>query len=203
MAGSADHNLHSRVVAWLKVVLPLAALAILSTLFLVARTIDPSDAIPYAEVDVAERLREPRMTAPTYSGLTADGAAITLTATEARPDDAQTSGTAKLLTGRLATPDGATSEMAAATASLDQPGQTLSLGGGVRITNSIGWVITTDALTYALDQTDVQSAGPVRATGPLGIVDAGAMRLSQDRANQGAYLLVFTNRVKLIYQPKP
>ena len=32
---------HTRVVGWLKVALPLAALAILSTLFLVARRIDP------------------------------------------------------------------------------------------------------------------------------------------------------------------
>ncbi len=54
--------------------MPLAALAILSTLFLVARTIDPSDAIKFTDLDVEDRLRDPRMTAPTYAGVTSDGA---------------------------------------------------------------------------------------------------------------------------------
>ncbi len=47
-------NTYSRVVAWLKILLPLLALAILSTLFLVARTIDPAQNIPYADVDIDE-----------------------------------------------------------------------------------------------------------------------------------------------------
>jgi lipopolysaccharide export system protein LptC len=81
----ARRDRHSRVVGWLKVALPLAALAILSTLFLLSDRIDPEDALPYAEVDVEELAREPRMTAPTYAGMTTDGAALSLTAVEARP----------------------------------------------------------------------------------------------------------------------
>ena len=81
----ARADFHSRLVGWLKVVLPLAALAILSTLFLLADRIDPTAAIPYAEVDVKDLVRDPRMTAPAYAGTTADGAGITLSATEARP----------------------------------------------------------------------------------------------------------------------
>ena len=42
-------DLHSRLVTWAKVALPLAALAILSTLFLLADRIDPTAAIPYAD----------------------------------------------------------------------------------------------------------------------------------------------------------
>ncbi|MBL9052753.1 MAG: hypothetical protein JNN02_03385, partial [Tabrizicola sp.] len=49
MAGT---DAHTRVVTWLKVLLPLAALAILSTLFLLADQINPDDALPFAEVDV-------------------------------------------------------------------------------------------------------------------------------------------------------
>ena len=55
---------HTRVVGWLKLALPLAALVILSTLFLVADRIDPEDALPYAKVDVEGLARAPRMTAP-------------------------------------------------------------------------------------------------------------------------------------------
>ena len=65
MARRAALDGWSRLVAALKVLLPLAALAILSTLFLVSNRINPEDALPYADVDVEARLREPRITAPT------------------------------------------------------------------------------------------------------------------------------------------
>ena len=42
---------YSRMVAIFKVLLPLAALAILSTLFLLSRTIDPTTTIPFADQD--------------------------------------------------------------------------------------------------------------------------------------------------------
>ena len=58
MAKPPRDNLHSRLVAILKVALPLIALALLSTLFLFSRKIDPEDAIPYATVDVEDRLRD-------------------------------------------------------------------------------------------------------------------------------------------------
>ena len=76
----ARADAHTRVVTWLKIALPLAALAILSTLFLLADKIDPEDALPYAEVDVEDLAREPRMTLPSYAGTTSDGAALSLTA---------------------------------------------------------------------------------------------------------------------------
>jgi len=77
---------YSRVVAWLKVIFPLSALALLSTLFLFARSIDPEQSIPFADVDVKELAREPRITAPEFSGMTADGAAITISAATAKTD---------------------------------------------------------------------------------------------------------------------
>ena len=46
-------KLHSRVVRLATIILPVAALALLSTVFMLARTVDPSDAIPFAEVDVS------------------------------------------------------------------------------------------------------------------------------------------------------
>lgn len=106
MAPPRPDNLHSRLVSWLKVVLPLAALAILSTLFLVARTINPDDAIPYADVDVADRVREPRITAPTWAGITSDGAALSVEAAAARPGQSPgEEGRAAALRARIDTPD--------------------------------------------------------------------------------------------------
>lgn len=193
---------YSRLVGWLKIALPLLALAILSTLFLVARTVDPEDAIPYADVDVAERLREPRMTAPTYAGLTQDGAALTVSAAEARPAAADgTEARALALTGLLETPDGARTELSAAEGQIDTEARQIVLTGGVTVTSSSGWQVQTDRLTAAMDQTDIAAQTSVTATGPGGTVTANQMRLTQSPGVNGQYLLVFNGAVKLIYVP--
>ena len=55
---------HSRVVSWLKVLFPLIALALLSTLFLLSRAIEPQAVIPFADNEVQERLRDQHITGP-------------------------------------------------------------------------------------------------------------------------------------------
>jgi lipopolysaccharide export system protein LptC len=192
---------HSRVVAWLKVALPLAALAILATLFLLADRIDPDDALPYADVDVEDRARAPRMTAPTYAGTTSDGAALTLRAAEARPASERTKAIAQGLVLNLVTPDGARTDLTATTAVLDDPSRRILLTGGVEVTTSSGYRITTDGIAANLDRSGLTSSGPVQANGPAGDLVADSMTLSQDNQTPGAYLLVFKGGVKLIYQP--
>ncbi len=191
---------HSRVVGMAKIVLPLLALAILSTLFLFARTIDPNDAIPYANVDVTDRIREPRLTAPTYAGVTADGAALTLQATEARPDSGA-GATAQSLTARLDTPDGARTDITATHLQFDNAAGLVALDGGVTISTTSGYTITTDALTARLDRTSLVAPGPVQATAPAGTITAQGMQLTQG-ADPATYVLVFKGRVKLLYTPQ-
>lgn len=195
-------NLHSTLVAWLKVILPLAALGILSTLFLVSRTIDPSDAIPFAEVDVQDYAREPRLTAPTWAGVTEDGSALTVSAAEARPGaGAERSPSASALRAVLDTPDGGHAELVAQSGRLDQAAGELSLAGGVVITTSTGWQVRSDALTTRLDRTSLVSPGPVTAQGPAGDLRAEAMQITADPARAGAYVMVFNGGVRLLYQP--
>jgi lipopolysaccharide export system protein LptC len=192
---------HTRVVGWLKVVLPLAALAILSTLFLVARRIDPEAALPYAEVDVEELAREPRMTAPTYAGTTSDGASVTLSAEEARPAAEGSPAQAAGLRLDLATPDGGRTELVAADARMDDTAKELVLSGGVTVTTSTGYRLETAEVAARLDRTGLESRAPVRATGPAGEITAEGMVLSQDNRTPGAYVLVFKGGVRLVYQP--
>ncbi len=197
-----DQDTHTRLIGWLKIALPLLALGILSTLFLVARTINPDDAIPYADVDIEDRLREPRMTEPTYAGVTDDGAALTLTASEARPEAASNgSGSAKALTGTLETPDGVRTDLAAAAARVDGPARQIVLTGGVVVTSTNGWRVESDEMIAAMDATDVQTRAPVTASGPAGTVTAQSMHLTADATRKGSYLLVFNGAVKLIYRP--
>lgn len=198
---TADRDLHSRMVAWAKILLPLAALGILSTLFLFARAIDPDDAIPYATVDIEDRIREPRMTAPTYSGVTSDGASLSVQAAEARPGSADGAATAQSLIARLETPDGALTDLVAASGTLDDGAGVLSLTGDVRMTTSSGYTVQSQAMTARLDRTGVTSPGDITATAPMGTINATGMSLEQT-ATPGDYVLVFKGRVRLIYTPQ-
>jgi lipopolysaccharide export system protein LptC len=199
MALSRD-DVHSRLVSWMKIALPLAALAILSTLFLFSRRIDPSDAIPYAEVDIEERLREPRMTDASYSGVTEDGSAINLRAAAAIPE-ADGNARATGLSATLEAPDGSNTTFAAATGQLDNVSRMIALSGGVKIETSAGYHIQTGDLRIALDRTSVEAPGTVDADGPPGTITADRMTLTSADPHSGRYQLVFTGNVKLIYQP--
>lgn len=193
-------NLHSTLVAWLKVILPLAALALLSTLFLVARRIDPEAAIPFAEGELEDRLRQPRLTAPIWTGVTDDGAALRITAAEARPAAAGgTSPTARELTARLDMPGGGRADILADRGTLDRAAGTMTVEGNVVITTSTGYRVETPALVAALDRTRIESRGPVAATGPIGRIEAQGMVLAASDAAAGTYVLRFTGDVKLLY----
>lgn len=197
----ARPDLHSRMVGWLKVALPLAALAILSTLFLLADRIDPDAAIPYAEVDVQDLANDPRMSAPAYAGTTSDGAGITLSATEARPAADGSNATATGVSALIETPDGGTVDLAAETAELDTTVGSLTLQGEVTLKTSSGYEIRTDGIAARLDRTGLASMGPVVVTAPMGQIEAQGFNLTQDTADPKAYLLVFNGKVKLVYQP--
>lgn len=193
----------SRTVGWLKVALPLTALGLLSTLFLVSNRIDPEAAIPYATVDVESRLREPRITKPAYAGTTVDGSALVMQAAEARP--ATTKGapsTAADVTATLTTPDGKRTDLRAESATLDADSHFLNLAGKVKIDNSTGYSIETEALTADLDETALTSGAPVSATGPVGRITADSMSLTRSQGAEDTYLLVFKGSVKLVYQPE-
>ena len=195
-------DFHSTAVAWLKVSLPLLALGILSTLFLVARTVDPSDAIPFAEVDIEDRIREPRLTQPTWAGVTDDGAALTIAADEARPQQGDSAGaSASALVLDLQTPDGGSTRLVAGRGVLDAANGMLTVDGGVLITTSTGYEMTTDAMTAALDRTSLISETAVTGMAPAGQLTAGGMEISQQKDSPGQYLLVFKNGVRLLYKP--
>jgi lipopolysaccharide export system protein LptC len=190
----------TRLVSWLKFILPLLALGLLSTLFLLARTTDPERAIPYANVDVTELSRDQRVTAPTYSGVTRDGAAVRLTAESVQPrlNDPLTLG-AITVSGRFDFPNGTSAEMDAPAAAIDTAGDLAHFLDGVTIRTSTGYMMETETLSTALATTDIVAESHVHAVGPVGALDAGSMRIGQD--DSGGYVIVFNGGVRLVYEP--
>jgi lipopolysaccharide export system protein LptC len=198
----ARDNAYTRFITLAKIGLPLAALALLSTLFLISRNIEPTETLPYSSVDVEELVREPRVTAPNYSGVTTDGTAIAVQAETARPDPENPDrASAEVLAARLEFADGSSADITSAEGAVDTDAGLAYLEGGVVIDTSTGYHITTEALTTALERTSVVTESTVEATGPLGRLTAGRMQIDEDEEAPGQYVLVFKDGVKLVYEP--
>jgi len=195
-------NTYSRVVAWLKIILPLLALAILSTLFLVARTIDPAKNIPYADVDIDELTREQRIGSPDYSGVTANGAAVRLKARQAKPDpDHANRIIGNDIDASINLPDGRSFDITAPTLDLDTGEQIARLGGGVVITSPQKIEMRTEALEMALRTSRLTSQTESIAVTEFGTLTAGSFEMTGDGSPNKPYQMVFKDGVRLIYDP--
>ncbi|MDA7423872.1 LPS export ABC transporter periplasmic protein LptC [Thalassococcus lentus] len=194
-------GLYSRVVAWLKIILPLAALALLSTLFLLSRSGDPMMDTPFAEALASGETVQQKVSAPYFAGTTRRGEMLIMTAESARPGlDGKIH--ANSLEATLTQSNGATIQLNAPEATLRDGQQEALLEGGVRIESSTGYVVVTDGLISEFNETRARTTGPVKGTAPFGTLDAGGLQISPAET-EGDVLLLFTDGVKLIYEPKP
>lgn len=193
-------GLHSRAVRLATLVLPLAALALLSTMFLLARSVNPDDAIPFAAVDVSERARDRQVTTPRLAGVSGRGTAFDLAAREARPDATDP----RRMTGEalrlvLDGKTGGQATLVADAGEVDTGARTIALEGNVRIETSTGYTLETPRMNGSLGRLEVTASEGVRGTSPLGRLRAEAMRLDEDIS--GAARMVFTGDVELLYVP--
>lgn len=192
---------YSRLVAWLKILLPLAALGLLSTLFLLSRDVATTPTIPFSQIELEERLRDQQITGAAFAGATLRGDLIALTAAAARPV-ADELGQVRLsdLTVTLDLVGGTRISLTADTGAANEADDLVRLEGGVTIDSSIGYRITARTLETGMRSLRAETDEPIDATGPPGQFSAGAMQLRADPEGSNAHL-VFTNGVKLIYHP--
>lgn len=196
---------YSRFVAWMKLLLPLVALGVLSTIFLVARGLDRTESIPFADVDVDELVREQRITAPAYAGMTGDGTAITVEAERATPEPGNPGrAAADRLRARFAARDGTTFDAEALRGRVDSAAGTFSLEGGIRLTGSEGLEVTAPSMIGSLQRSELTVTGPLVARAPFGELTAGKMNLERnDETTTGndRFRLIFSDGVRMIYRP--
>lgn len=186
----------------LKVLLPLAALAILSTLFLLSRVIDSEAVIPFADKEIQDRLRDQQVTGPIYYGTTADGDEISFAAETLITVPGQTGANkAEDITVTMDLSSGTNIVLTAEHGHVDIAANIADLEGDVVITTTTGYQINSELLITQMSTLDVKSPGDVAATGPFGVLESGAMTLNAGKEGKPAQL-VFTKGVKLVYDPK-
>ncbi|WP_133485358.1 LPS export ABC transporter periplasmic protein LptC [Aliiroseovarius marinus] len=194
---------YTRLVNWLKIILPATALVLLSLMFLVSKSVDPTTSLTYARINLDELTGEQKISNPKFSSVTEDGAAIQFKAASAAPDEERANYFKALeLEADIETPDGAQVHIRAAQADIDGTAHQIDLSGGVSLRTSTDYWISTETLTTSMDSTYVASNGPVEATGPMGDLSAGDAVISQAEGEDAGYVLVFKDGVKLIYDPK-
>lgn len=194
-------NFYSRLVAWLKILLPVASLGLLSTLFLLSQNIDPTVTTPFTTIDLDERAREQVITAPEFAGATAEGHLISMRAASAKPDPTHPSRAfAADLSARIDLNSGTVIKFTSAAGTVDESEDRAELTGSVVIESSTGYYVTTDHLITGMRQVRAETPGAVTGIGPPGRFSAGKMLLTADMDGKNTQLL-FTNGVKLIYDP--
>lgn len=193
-------NLYSQIVGWAKIILPLCAIGLLSTLFLFSKsTTDPAE-ISLEEVETIAR--EQRVSAPEFSGVTDDGAVIVISAQTARPDDARFD-TVKIenLRMRMDNTDGSHLEVTAIQGELDGKARRASFLGLARLETSSGYEMETNGLIAELETGVVTSEGLLEVRAPFGQLTAGKVTF-QMTTEQTTQEMLFTNGVRLIYTPQ-
>lgn len=193
------YSFHSQLVGWAKILLPLCALGLLSTLFLFARgTTEPSD---FALSEVAEIAREQRVSAPQFSGVTDNGSVIVVSARSARPDVAR-GGTLTIdeIRVRLDAIDGSFVAVSAVQGEVDNAAQVARLFGLARMETSNGYEMETNGLTAELTTGLLESEGVLEIRAPFGELTAGKVTVQAKTQTSGQQML-FTNGVRLLYTP--
>ena len=189
---------YSSFVALAKVALPLVALALLSTVFLLARGPQGSDTIPYAEIE--ELAAEPRVTDPRYAGVTENGSELTVTARSIRPEG-EGGASVERIAARLTRSDGARVDVIATEGALDNAARTITLSGLAQITTSNGYMIETGGVVTDLETGQMVTDGPLEARTPEGRLTAGRLTIDPGGPSR-ATQLVFDGGVQLVYLPQ-
>ena len=196
-----DFDRYSKAISWLKVVLPIVGLGILSTLFLVAR-----------EAAIEQRQLPPDAVAPDggretasmldYSGTTGDGSAVSIVADRAWP---AADGSGRIegsgITAKLDMKSGDRADVRADAGVLNPDEDVLALREDVVVTTQSGWTMQSEALDASLDWTRMVSPTPVRTEAPMGTLEADQMVIRRDAATEGSYLMEFDGNVHLVYRP--
>ena len=191
---------YSALVAWLKTLLPIVALGLLSTIFLFSGKVDVTQSLPYAEHNIAEIIREQRITQPYFTGIASNGTEIALSAAYASPQvqNAHILEITDLSVVLRSTSDRMV-QVTAGQGALDSARQTAQISTDVHIAALPDFWVTTEALDMNFNQGFISAKGGFQGVTALGAITAGEMHLQMTADDQQ---IVFLNDVRLVYSPK-
>ncbi|TPE52574.1 hypothetical protein [Amaricoccus solimangrovi] len=206
MAAPHEHvpDFRSRLVAILKLGLPLVALGMLGALFLI-QTDDglPGGGITFTEGDMEALGEGLSVTNPILTGTSQGDDRFRFTADRVVPDAAPpTRADMTEVAGEINLVGGPRIDLSAPSAALDLETQRIALGGPVLIDTSDGYHMRAATMDVDLAQGVLEAGQSVETDGPLGTITSGTLRIEpSDPKTPDARLISFGNGVRLIYLP--
>lgn len=207
---------YTRLVRALKIVLPLLALALLSSIFLWPRETHFDGGLVYTSADLVALGEGLAVTRPRIAGATAAGEPFVVTAERAVPDGPDPEAVElERVRAEFRQDDGREIALAAEEGALRPKAQTLSLSGDVALDTSDGYRVRTERVEADLEDGELVAPGPVSAEGPRGSITAGSFRARRvappeagdDPAALGALApgdyLWFEGGVRVTWTPAP
>ncbi len=195
MAGR--RNSYSRMVAWLKILLPLIAIGVLGTVFLFNRPDGFEAGFTFSQADIATLDQGSFIKNPQINGVSKKGEPFHLTATEIRPQDADNNVVILIdMDAEFIFETGAWARVAASTALMDVAAQTVWFETGGKLETSDGNVAKVETLHLLIASGELQGTGII-ARGPLGNISAENFRIEQNGSENR--VLWFENNVRMLY----
>jgi lipopolysaccharide export system protein LptC len=190
---------YTRIIRGLKVSLPLVALVLLSTMFMLSRKVDPTAAIALSDRTFREKIDSSQLSGPKHNGNTNSGKSMTITARYARPDpDVEGKTYGQTVDALINLDNGEVITVTADTGVVDEDQDLAVLSGNVHIITTDGYDFRTSQLTSLLSKVEGESAGSVEGFGPPGTLNASKMFVRTDE-DSGKVHLLFTKDVHVVY----
>jgi lipopolysaccharide export system protein LptC len=196
-------GLYSRMVAILKVSLPLVALGLLAALFLIQTDERLGGELVFSKGDIAALGTGQRITDAIFSGTTRDEDRFRFVAAQVIPDAAPpTRAAITTLSGGIDFAGGLSVKVQAASGDLDIPAQRLGLSGDVQIETSDGYRMAADAVMLDLRDGTLSAGDAVETEGPMGRIDSRTLSIVPADGGGQARLFSFGDGVRLVYDPR-
>ena len=192
---------YSQMVQFFKVLLPLAAIFLLATVFLLSRSIETNGTGPFSDDAIDQHMSDQVVTLPDYKGVTRKGEEVRIEARQARQGQPGDDPTASEIHGQYDLSNGREITMVSNEGTIRPDKGTATFVGDVVITTADGIQVTTDLLNTSLDEIRGNTPGQVDGTGPIGDFTAGRMTFGTEKKDGPVHIL-FTDGVKLIYEPQ-
>ncbi len=190
---------YSRFIYFLKILLPLIAIALLATVFLATKERGLEGGLSFSKIDMLALESGIRITKPRFSGSNATGDSYYFSADLVLPD-APNPSQLKVdgISGEIQFAQGTSVQITAQKAEYEVAARKLRMAEGVSIVFSDGLSVKTDGLVAELGLGRFLTDGAVTATSPMGDIAAGLLRIETEKHDgEENRMIWFENGVKL------
>jgi lipopolysaccharide export system protein LptC len=191
---------YSRIITFSKLVLPLAALVVLSLMFLFSGRPDPNQALPLATRSADGQLGQQGMTNPRFAMVTGSGDTVELIASSAEPSDGDANQILAInVTAEITRLTGGRDQITADQALWNSQTTDTRLTGNIVATSPEGYRLDTEELSINAASGDIIAPAAVLITSDGIRLEAGQMAIAGPSDHQVVH---FQGGVRLLYEGK-